>query len=106
MRSFDSLSRRGLLLSLGAGGLVAGSSRQALADPVFAEYPFQLGIAAGDPAPDGFVIWTRLAPRPLEIGHGMPSQPVAVKWEIATDRGFSNVAQKGEAVARPEMGHA
>ena len=106
MRSFDSLSRRGLLLSLGAGGVLAGSSHQALADPVFAEYPFQLGIAAGDPAPDGFVIWTRLTPRPLEIGHGMPSQPVAVKWEVATDRGFSGVVQKGEAIARPEMGHA
>lgn len=106
MSVFDSLSRRGLLLGLGAGGVLASSGRQALADPVFAEYPFQLGIAAGDPAPDGFVIWTRLAPRPLEIGYGMPSQPVPVKWEVATDRGFSNIARKGEAIARPEMGHA
>lgn len=106
MRSFDSLSRRGLLLGLGAGGVLVSSSRQALADPVFAEYPFQLGIAAGDPAADGFVIWTRLAPRPLELGNGMPSQPVPVKWEIGTDRGFSNVVQKGEAIARPEMAHA
>jgi alkaline phosphatase D len=73
---------------------------------VFAEYPFQLGIAAGDPTSDGFVIWTRLAPRPLEPGYGMPSAPVPVKWEIATDRGFSNVAQRGEAIARPELGHA
>ena len=106
MRLPDSVSRRGLMLALGAGGVVLGSGRQALADPVFAEYPFQLGIAAGDPAPDGFVIWTRLAPRPLEIGHGMPSAPVPVKWEVATDRGFSNVARRGEAVARPELGHA
>ena len=106
MSPFESLSRRGLLLGLGAGGAMAGSGRLALADPVFAEYPFQLGIAAGDPAPDGFVIWTRLAPRPLEIGHGMPSAPVPVKWEVATDRGFSNVARRGEAVARPELGHA
>ncbi len=106
MSVFEFPSRRGLLLGLGAGGALAGSSRQALADPVFAEYPFQLGIAAGDPAPDGFVIWTRLAPRPLEIGHGMPSQPVPVRWEIGTDRGFSNVAQRGEAIARPELGHA
>lgn len=106
MRTFDSLSRRGLLVGLGAGGAVIGSARQALADPVFADYPFQLGVASGDPTPDGFVIWTRLAPRPLEIGHGMPSQPVPVKWEVATDRGFANVAQKGEAIARPEMGHA
>lgn len=106
MSPFESLSRRGLLLGLGAGGAMAGAGRQALADPVFAEYPFQLGIASGDPAPNGFVIWTRLAPRPLEIGHGMPSAPVPVNWEVATERGFSNVVQRGEAIARPEMGHA
>lgn len=102
----SSVSRRGLMLAVVAGGVSLGAGRRALADPVFAEYPFQLGIASGDPAPDGFVIWTRLAPRPLEIGHGMPSAPVPVKWEVATDRGFSNVARSGEAVARPEMGHA
>src|SRR5260221_7718577 len=27
--------------------------------------PFSLGVASGDPAPDGFVLWTRLAPHPL-----------------------------------------
>ena len=26
------------------------------------DYPFTLGVASGDPLPDGFVIWTRLAP--------------------------------------------
>ncbi|HCT04551.1 MAG TPA: alkaline phosphatase, partial [Pseudomonas sp.] len=25
------------------------------------DYPFTLGVACGDPLPDGFVIWTRLA---------------------------------------------
>ena len=106
MRLPDSVSRRGLMLALGAGGVALGSGRPALADPVFAEYPFQLGIASGDPTPDGFVIWTRLAPRPLEPGHGMPSAPVPVKWEVGTDRGLSNVVRRGEAVARPELGHA
>jgi alkaline phosphatase D len=28
-------------------------------------YPFTLGVASGDPTPDGFVLWTRLAPDPL-----------------------------------------
>ena len=106
MRLPDSVSRRGLMLALGAGGVALGSGRPALADPVFAEYPFQLGVASGDPTPDGFVIWTRLAPRPLEPGHGMPSAPVPVKWEVGTDRGLSNVVRRGEAVARPELGHA
>ena len=95
MRLPDSVSRRGLMLALGAGGVALGSGRQALADPVFAEYPFQLGVASGDPTPDGFVIWTRLAPRPLEPGHGMPSAPVPVRWEVGTDRGLSNVVRSG-----------
>ncbi len=106
MSPFDLLSRRGVLLGLGAGGVALSAGRQALADPVYAEYPFQLGVAAGDPLPDGFVIWTRLAPDPLTPGHGMPSAPVPVRWEVATDPGFRTVVQKGEAVARPELGHA
>ena len=42
------------------------------------------GVASGDPAPDGFVIWTRLAPKPLE-GGGMPETNVEVRWEVADD---------------------
>jgi len=106
MRVFDSLSRRGLLLGLGAGTAVIGAGRQALADPVFAEFPFSLGVAAGDPLPDGFVIWTRLAPDPMAPGYGMPGAPVPVTWEVASDGGFRTIAQKGDAVARPELGHA
>jgi alkaline phosphatase D len=101
----DHLSRRGLLLGLVGGGATLAWGR-ALAQPVFADYPFQLGVAAGDPAPDGFVIWTRLAPRPLEPGHGMPAAPMAVEWEVAGDAAFTQVVRKGEAVARPELGHS
>lgn len=105
MSRFD-LSRRGLLLTLAAGGATLVGGRQSMAQMVFEDNPFQLGIAAGDPLPDGFVIWTRLAPKPLEPDHGMPSQPVAVTWEVATDAGFGTVIQKGDTVARPELGHA
>ncbi len=37
-------------------------------------YPFTLGVASGDPAPDGFVLWTRLAPQPAEVPHRNASQ--------------------------------
>ena len=104
------LSRRRLLQTMGAAAasLVTAPylGREALAQPIFRTYPFQLGVAAGDPMPDGFVIWTRLAPEPLEVGHGMPSQPVEVAWEVAADRGFSTILRKGTAVARPELGHS
>lgn len=94
------------MLTLAAGGATLVGGRQTMAQAVFEENPFQLGVAAGDPLPDGFVIWTRLAPRPLEPDHGMPSAPVPVTWEVAADQGFNTIVQKGEAIARPELGHA
>lgn len=111
MSVFSRLSRRGLILTGSAGlltanGALAQEDTRRMAAQAFADYPFQLGVASGDPAPDGFVIWTRLAPKPLEIGHGMPSQPMLVSWEVATDRGFNTVVRNGEAIARPEMAHA
>lgn len=65
-----------------------------------------VGVASGEPSADGFVIWTRLAPDPFEIGHGMPAQPVEVSWEIATEPRFQTVVAKGTAIARPELGHS
>lgn len=76
-----------------------------LAQPALSADPFALGVAAGDPWPDGFVIWTRLAPAPLE-GGGMPPQPVEVIWEVADDPRFTRIAARGLALARPELAHA
>ena len=73
--------------------------------PQFGGNPFTLGVASGDPEPDGVVIWTRLAPKPLE-GGGMPNEPVAVRWEVATDETFGNVVQKGTSLAMPQLGHS
>ena len=100
------LSRRLLLTGLGAGSAVTALSREALAQAAFDESPFQLGVAAGDPLPDGFVIWTRLAPRPMEPGYGMPRQAMSVTWEVAADAGFGMIVRSGEAIARPELGHS
>ena len=75
MTATPQLDRRGLLRlgaasSLGfalspigaAGPLLA----RAVARPRFAADPFTLGVASGDPDAGGVVLWTRLAPRPLE----------------------------------------
>lgn len=67
--------------------------------------PFSLGVASGDPAPDGFVIWTRLAPSPLD-GGGMPPVAVMLDWEVADDERFRTVIRRGAAIARPERAHA
>ena len=105
MTRFD-LSRRGLLTAFGGGLALTASGGPGLAQATFDVNPFRLGVAAGDPLPDGFVIWTRLAPDPLAPGSGMPRAPMAVKWEVAADRGFGSVVRSGEAVARPELGHS
>lgn len=67
--------------------------------------PFTLGVASGDPAPDGFVIWTRLAPKPLE-GGGMPTENVAVKWQVAGDDNFRDIVQSGTTLATPQLAHS
>jgi alkaline phosphatase D len=73
--------------------------------PTPSSYPFTLGIASGDPLPDGVVLWTRLAPDPLH-GGGMPNQEVSVEWQIATDDALRNVVQQGTEPALPEWAHA
>lgn len=107
-------TRRRLLsgLALAGGGALWSASAMAQAlrnlneSPMFALSPFQLGIASGDPAADGFVIWTRLAPEPLQPNGGMVMAPVRVQWEVAEDEGFRTIAAHGDAIAHPELGHA
>ncbi|MDA1477565.1 alkaline phosphatase D family protein [Bacillus changyiensis] len=74
----------------------------------FSDYPFKLGIASGDPYPDGFVLWTRLAPDPLaEDGlGGMPNQRVPVQWEVAEDEHFIKTVKHGTVSALPELAHS
>jgi alkaline phosphatase D len=108
-RAVNRLSRRELLKIAGAVGLSAIArpiaARQTLARPLFMTYPFTLGVASGDPVPDGVVLWTRLAPAPLE-GGGMPMTNVEVHWEIAADQTFRTMTQRGTEIARPELGHS
>ncbi|MGQ0701953.1 MAG: alkaline phosphatase D family protein [Gemmatimonadales bacterium] len=74
--------------------------------PSFADDPFTLGVASGDPLADGVTLWTRLAPRPLEPDGGMGGARVAVRWELARDEGFRNILRRGQATAAPELGHS
>ena len=107
------ISRRSLL-SVGLGaGLVAALPGAAVAvstadDAGLRTDPFMLGIASGEPWPDGFVIWTRLAVDPLaEDGlGGMPSRTVPVAWEVAEDAGMRRVVARGVEQARIENAHS
>ncbi len=99
------LDRRALLQMFG-GAAVLAAGGPVLGQTVFSDFPFSLGVAAGDPTADGFVIWTRLAPSPLEIGGGMPMASVPVNWEVASDEGFRSKVAEGVEPARPELGHS
>lgn len=95
----------GGLVALSAGG--AGQRATAAAGPL-TRNPFTLGVASGDPSPDGFVLWTRLAPEPLaEDGRGgMPSRPYEVRWEVARDERFRDVVRRGRHFALGRHAHA
>lgn len=96
------------LTSLIDRGLLPEDASLAAEAPAFTDNPFQLGIASGEPHPDGFVIWTRLAPDPLaEDGSGgMPNRNVPVRWEVAEDEHFRKIVKQGTATALAELGHS
>ena len=100
------MDRRGFLirtlLGLGAAPLVA---RLASASELSAN-PFTLGIASGDVTDDSVVLWTRLAPEPLQGDGGMPDASVSVQWELATDPAMSRVIRRGQVTATPELAHS
>ncbi|MER7172447.1 alkaline phosphatase D family protein [Streptomyces mesophilus] len=66
---------------------------------------FTLGVASGDPLPDGVVLWTRLAPQPL-AGGGMPQRNVPVLWQISDSPRFGRIVKSGVELARPEHAHS
>jgi alkaline phosphatase D len=99
------MNRRAFVAGLGfAGATLLSPSR--LPAQGFDVTAFQLGVASGDPSPDGFVIWTRLAPSPLQPHGGMPRRAVEVAWEVASDERFRTVVTRGTAIARPELAHS
>lgn len=84
---------------------LSNSLRDALGEAMF-DQPFTLGVASGDPDATSVVLWTRLAPKPLEGDGGMPAVPVNVGWEIAEDESFRKVVRSGTAIAMPQLGHS
>ena len=89
-------SSSGLLAPSTAG---AAPTRRQIVDP------FTLGVASGEPTPDGVVLWTRLAPDPLH-GGGMPAHRYPVQWQVATDERFRRIVAAGTEHALPELGHS
>jgi alkaline phosphatase D len=111
LKHLNQRARRKWLKAAAAASLLTMTGRLSAAVPVwrdarFASNPFTLGVASGDPLPDGFVIWSKLALKPLERGQGMPKRAIEVDWLVATDERMRDVVRKGKAIAHPELGHA
>jgi alkaline phosphatase D len=82
--------------------VVPGAGR---ASTRFGDNPFTLGVASGDPTPDGIVLWTRLAPRP-EDPLALGERTIAVSWRIALDDRMQQVIADGIAPAVPALAHS
>ena len=80
---------------------VEASADRAFAEPALGSDPFTLGVASGDPLPDGFVIWTRLLPE----GGGLPNRRLRVRWRLSTEENMRKVVRTGEAFTGPDRGY-
>ena len=95
--------RESLVLGGGAGAALLLGPRALGA----AGDPFALGVASGDPWPDGFVIWTRVTRDPLAAdGNGGMTGPVEVRYEVAEDQAMKRVVRKGAARADATFAHS
>jgi alkaline phosphatase D len=99
----DALRIAGNASALVALGVLADCAPRRL--PRLRENPFDLGIASGDPLPDGVVLWTRLA-RAVLSDVTDPARPAPVDWEMASDEAFGRIVKRGTALALPALGHA
>src|SRR5438552_9976819 len=89
----DGMTRRDFIIAFGALPALAGERQVRLRSN-----PFIFGVASGDPAPTGVVLWTRL--------NGAEESRVPVNWEIAEDDKFRRIAGKGSSLALKELGHS
>jgi alkaline phosphatase D len=103
------MHRRDFLIDLtryAALAAVVPNDWRVLHHPRFADDPFTLGLASGDPTPTAVMLWTRLAPKPLEPSGGMEGLRTLVDWEIADDEKFTKIVKQGRATAAPELGYS
>jgi len=108
--AFSSIDRRRFLQYTWAGvgaslSLALLRGRDLLAAPRFGENPFTLGVASGDPTPDGIVLWTRLAPEPANPT-SLGKAAIPVGWRVAADSRMRHVVARGVAPAPLELAHS
>lgn len=101
---------QGAVATAGALALTArGFDREAAAAPS-RDGIFGYGVASGDPVADRVVIWTRATPptrrgqAPAIPGSGL-GDPLLVRWQVASDRGFRDVVRRGQVTTDAASDH-
>jgi alkaline phosphatase D len=89
------LDRRQLLAGMGLGAALPAQAHAQTSSTG----AFQHGVAAGDPAQDGFVLWTRVTVDAADAG------PRTVRWTVYEDEALSSVAAEGEFETSGERDH-
>ncbi|HEY3556277.1 MAG TPA: alkaline phosphatase D family protein [Kribbella sp.] len=109
------ISRRTLVLgglaAAGAGALpasLATAQSSVITATAAVPYPFQLGIASGEPDANSVVLWTRLAPSPTNADGqgGMATTDVAVDWQVSTTDTFATLVASGTVTAKYAAAHS
>jgi alkaline phosphatase D len=101
-RQFLRYTWRGVQTSLSLALLPA---KDLFAAPKLGANPFTLGVASGDPTPEGIVLWTRLAPdqaNPESLGNAA----IPVGWRVAADGRMQQIIASGNAMAPAELAHS
>lgn len=68
-------------------------------------YPFTLGVASGCPRDTKIVLWTRLAPKPLQ-GGGMPAGAVEIRYRVSDDPAMKKTLRQGTVQTSEAKGHS
>ncbi|MFC7760392.1 alkaline phosphatase D family protein [Catellatospora bangladeshensis] len=90
------------------GGLAAASTVAWGQSARAASYPFRLGVASGEPDASSVVLWTRLAPSPLNADGqgGMSNTDVTVEWQVSKTSTFAALVASGSVAARYADAHS
>jgi alkaline phosphatase D len=93
-----------------AAPALAGGRLAAMQPSMRQSDPFPFGVASGDPLPDGFVLWTRLAAEPLSrdprAPGGLGAGDIPLQYEIAEDPLMHRIVRQGLARAEAAFAHS
>lgn len=95
------ITRRFLLGSAAAGILLPAAMVRAQ----IRANPFTLGVASGSPTNSSVILWTRLAPDPVN-GGGMPDGDVPVRYRVWADAEMRRLVREGDVPAPQADAHS